>query len=474
MHDRRRVRALAVLAALALCAAAALGAGRIYEKVLDLRYGARVPVPAMPAPRDAAEARRQDLDVLAGLTSVDRSFTPGARAAFAQVVAQLRARAGALDDGQFFLGVAAAVALSGNAHSSVDAESWRASLPSAPVRLAWFPEGLHVVRAMTGHEDLLGVRVAAIDGIDPAKLREEATRYFPGTAQRVQAMSPLLLESPAVLHALHPDAPADALVVDVDDPVHGARRVSLPAVPAREAAQAGKPGWTLSPEPLPGETPGSWHPLLDARTAPPSLRGPDHRAYFTTLDAGRALYLHLWQVRGDPGAPLGDQIRRALGDEGAPAWGHIVLDLRFNDGGDYQSVYHAMRALPKRLAPDGRLDILTDETTFSAAIITAVLAKHDAAGRARIVGSAAGDGLAFWAEGTPLTLPHSRIRIGVATGYHDWAHGCREWRCWWPNFYYDVAGGDIEPQLAVRWQFADYARGVDTVLERALPMKGTP
>jgi hypothetical protein len=35
-----------------------------------------------------------------------------------------------------------------------------------------------------------------------------------------------------------------------------------------------------------------------------------------------------------------------------------------------------------------------------------------------------------------------------------------------------VAGGDVEPAVAVRWRFADYARGADTVLERALSMKG--
>ena len=469
MANRRRARALAVLVALAAGAAlVAWNAGRIAGKVLDLRYGARLPVPAAAAPRDAAEARRQDLDVLAGLTSVDRSFSPAAREAFARAVADLRARADALDDAQFFLGVAAAVALSGNAHTSVDLESWRARLASAPVRLAWFPEGLFVVRAMTGHEDLLGARVRAIDGRDPEALLGEAARYIPGTAERVRAASPALLESPAALHALHPDAPASALVLDVEDPVHGARQATLDAVAPQDAPQPGKPGWTLAPQPLPGEAPGAWHALLAERTVPPSLRGRDRSAYAATLDGGSTLYIHLWQVRDDAGAPIAAEIRRALGDPAAPAWRHVVLDLRFDEGGDYPTVYGALRELPRRLAPGGRLDILTDETTFSAAIIAAVLAKRFTGERARIVGSRVGDRLAFWAEGTPAYLPNSRIRIGVATGYHDWAHGCRKLACWWPNFFYDVAGGDVAPAIAVRWRFADYARGADTVLERAL------
>lgn len=470
MPDRRRVPTLVFFfVVLAVCVVAlSWNARRISDKVLDLRYGARLPVPALAAPHDAAEARRQDLDVLAGLADVDRSFTPATRAAFLRAVAELRAASGSLDDAQFFLGVAAAVALSGNAHTAVDLESWRAALASAPVRLAWFPEGLFVVRAMAGHEALLGMRVTAIDGIDPAQLLAEAARYFPGTPERVRAASPALLESPAALHALHPAAPADALVLDVADAAQAQQRVALPAVAPAAAARAGKPGWTLAPEPLPGEAPGAWRTQLDAGTAPPSLRGRVRSAYATTLDGGRTLYLHLWQIRDDAHAPIAAEIRDALGGTSAPPWQRIVLDLRLDEGGDYPTVYDAIRALPRRLAPGGVLDILTDGTTFSAAIITAVLARHYAAGRTRVVGSPVGDRLAFWAEGTPAVLPNSRIGIGVATGYHDWARGCRELRCWWPNFYYDVAGGDLAPDVPVRWSHADYARGVDTVLERAL------
>src|SRR6185295_14756211 len=58
MAIRRRAAALAVLLALALCVAiAAWNARRIGDKVLDLRYGARIPIPESAAPRDAAEAR---------------------------------------------------------------------------------------------------------------------------------------------------------------------------------------------------------------------------------------------------------------------------------------------------------------------------------------------------------------------------------------------------------------------------------
>lgn len=465
-HSGRRGLALAVAAVLAMLALAWKG-DALYEKVLYLRYGTPLAKPSGPAPRDAVEARLQDLEVLASLTDVDRSFTPQAKVRFAGEVAALRARAASLDDAGFFLGVARAVALSGNAHTNVDLVSWRKQLAALPLRFAWFPEGLYVIRARSGYEALLGARVLAIDGYPPERLEREASAYFAGTPEYLRSVSPVLLESPAALHALHGEADAKSIALRVRDAAGAERRLDVAAIAPSESPRAVKPGRLRSPVALADEAPGAWHALLGGEAIPASLRGPEHVTYATRLDE-ETLYLHLWQVRDEPGETIERRIAQAVGEASAPPWRRIVLDLRFDAGGDYPTVYAAMRALPTRLAADGRLLILTDETTFSAAIITGVLAKHFAGSRATVLGSTPGDRLAFWAEGTPARLPNSGIRIGVSTGYHDWAHGCRVLACWWPNFYYDVAGGNLEPSIAVRWRFADYARGVDTVLERAL------
>ena len=110
-----------------------------------------------------------------------------------------------------------------------------------------------------------------------------------------------------------------------------------------------------------------------------------------------------------------------------------------------------------------------DNTTFSASIITAALVKHFAGSRSVVVGERPRDRLVFWAEGNQMTLPNSKIDIPISTGMHDWARGCRDWsRCHWPNIWYGAIGvGSVEPDVKVSWSFADYRRGVDTVLERA-------
>jgi hypothetical protein len=183
---------------------------------------------------------------------------------------------------------------------------------------------------------------------------------------------------------------------------------------------------------------------------------------------GDTLYLHLWRVSVGFEPDVATAIAAAAGSAGDPLWKRIILDLRFNDGGEYPAIYAAIKSLPRRLAPEGKLVILTDNTTFSGAIITAALAKHFAGKRAVLMGEKQGDRLAFWAEGNDIQLPNSKIVVHTATGYHDWAHGCRELRCYWPNFYYDVAVGHLDPDVPVGWPFGDYRRGVDTVLARAL------
>jgi len=151
---------------------------------------------------------------------------------------------------------------------------------------------------------------------------------------------------------------------------------------------------------------------------------------------------------------------------------YAILDLRFNGGGNYTETLTFTKELPKRIAADGKLYILTDHATFSAALVTLARAKHFAGDRAVILGERSGDRERFWAEsGKPLVLPNSKIMVFYATGYHDWNEGCgvKDWaRCFWLNWAFDVPAGDLGPKSPMAWRFADYRNGVDTVLEDAL------
>jgi hypothetical protein len=453
---------------LAAAVAVAWKGDKLVDKVLDWRFGATLEKPSFPPPRDAAEANLQDLEYLSRLLEVDRSFSDAARAAFTRRVAALQPRSGDLTRAQLLMAVAEAVAVSDNPHTNVERGAWRSMLNSSPVRFEWFAEGLFVIRATTANVALLGARVTSIDGFDPEVLAREASRYFGGPPEHGRVNSLLVLESPQALHVLHAEAPEDRIVLRMVDVDGAERAVELPAIDPKVAPEAVKPGRLLSPMTNARETPGEWHGILDARNElPPSLRDPNRSLYATRL-ADSVLYLHLWQIRDDGRGPVERDLMKALGAPSDRPWRRIVLDLRFDTGGDYPAVYSALRELPKRLAPDGKLAIVTDNTTFSAAIISAALAKVFTGPRAVVVGERPRDRLVFWAEGNSIRLPNSKIEITTSTALHDWEHGCRVLACFWPNYFYDVAAGTVEPDIKVAWRFDDYRRGIDTVLRRAM------
>ena len=459
-----------LLAALAALAAVALflawKGDKVVDRILDLRYGGVPPAPALAKPRDAREANLQDLDYLARLVDYDRSFSDEARVEFARRLARIRESAATLSRGELFLGIAKAVAVAGNPHTSVERGFWRAYLNSAPVRFEWFAEGLYVVRARADAVELLGRRVVAIDGMSPELIVRDASKYFGGPQEHGRVSSLLVMESPEALRHLYPAVPGDRLALSLDDGSGNVVRVQLPAVSPREAPPVVRPGRLLSPESQFAEGQHVWKGVLD-QAVPVSLREPSRNLYAQRL-AEDTVYLHLWSIRSDSRGPMDEQIRAALAPRGK--WHRIVIDLRFDTGGDYPDLLKAMKELPSRLAADGKAVIVMDNTTFSAAIITAALVKHFVgAERTVIVGERPRDRLVFWAEGNQMTLPNSKIDVNISTGMHDWARGCRDWsRCHWPNIWHGSIGvGTVEPDVKVSWSFEDYRRGVDTVLEAA-------
>jgi hypothetical protein len=204
-----------------------------------------------------------------------------------------------------------------------------------------------------------------------------------------------------------------------------------------------------------------------------SLLDPDHVAFSRPLE-GDGLYVRI-NANGDDGrGRLPDQLAAIAATRPAHGWRWIVLDVRFNGGGDELKTMAFTRALPTLLSRDGDLFVLADNATFSAAIIIAARARHFVGrSRTRIVGEPMGDHPWFWTDGgPPLVLRNSGIEIGRAYFLHDWAHGCLSLRDCHPyQFLYGVAAGDLTPDVTVGWSFADYAAGRDTVMDAVTEME---
>ncbi len=452
------------LAGLALVARPAFFAFRVFSS----RDAAAIALPDRPPPRDHAEAQRQDLADLKRLPDFDRSFTDEAASAFRSGVDELGRQAGKMSDATFEMAVSRLVAMAGNGHTTVSKTQRAGSYGRVPLRFAWFVDGLYVVRAALPADGLLGRRVTAIDGYNIDEAFAAVRPYISGTDQRGRDDSPPILESPVLLQAIWPETDGQRLTLGFDD---GTTR-QVTALPPAADPFALQPILAIGPSPMEGAGNG-WRTILDGGPEPPlSLRVPERVAFSAPLEKN-GVYVRINANEDYARGPLADQLAAIAAGKPAGGWGWMVLDLRFNNGGYEAKTMAFTRALPSLLRSDGILWVLTDNATFSAAIITVARAKYFVGSRAHIVGETAGDRNPFWATGgAPLVLRNSGIAINHAYFKQDWVNGCHNIETCYPGqFLYGVAAGNLSPEIEVGWRFADYATGRDTLMDKVTELQ---
>ncbi len=212
--------------------------------------------------------------------------------------------------------------------------------------------------------------------------------------------------------------------------------------------------------------PPGWRHVLDGIALPAYLSRPDSN-YWHAYPKPDLLYVQINRVRDQ--APLGlSQYLSGMLDEAAEKpIRDAIVDLRFNNGGNYVLSADFARRLPTLLPATGRLFILTSGNTFSAAISTAAWLKYFGGDRVTIIGETVGDRMQFWGEGGLTVLPNSKLAIRYTTGFHDWENGCSLSQlrtCFLLNYIYDVPAGSLEPSVTVKPTFADYAAGKDRAI----------
>jgi hypothetical protein len=436
----------------------------IFLRLYPIRDMASVPLPYRPPPHDAAEAVAQDMADLKLLPGVDRSFSPEERLALTQWADALSAQAATLSPARLAMAVSRLVALSGNGHTTVDLGQRAATFGRVPMHFVWFADGLYIVRATSAFSYLVGARIITIDGRSPEQALADIQPYVSGTAERARALSPSILESPPLLQAIWPDTDGRNLAIQTDR--QPPETVIIPAQPPAPDPFAARPIYAITPLRPKQET--DWRTVLPS-SAPPaqlSLREPERVAYSEPLENdGR--YIRINANGNDEYGLLTAQLAAIGALAPSEGWRWVVLDLRFNEGGDEIKTVAFTRALPRLLRRDGSLWILTGNSTFSAAIITTARAKHFLGDRAHIVGETSGDNGRFWTGGgPPLVLRNSGIAINHAYFLYDVTDGCHSISLCYPlGLIYGVGAGDLSPEIKVGWRFSDYAAGRDTVMD---------
>ncbi len=412
-------------------------------------------------PALAAEQMQEDLQYLRDTwAQKDKSFSSENRAVFKTVVNATLARTHELTPAEFSLEVARAVALSGNGHTNADLGPY---LHALPFKAVWFEEGLYVVRTHPAYRELLGARVDRFGGLSAEDCLKRLIPYLSGTPEHIRALSPGYLRQLEILRQLGATAAVDQVELRFTL-ADGRKKVMTMSEEPSSDPEGLPPYQQLIRLESDGDPPGRWPHVLDGIASIPTAF--QRRMDLTSEWIGEGhetFYIKSDQVRQPP---LGTRDPFEVILQWKPRT--VVLDLRFNSGGDFTKSVQFCEALP-RVLPKAKIFVLVGPGTFSAALVTAALLKANGGDRVVLVGETMGDRPQFWAEGAQLELPNSHISVSFATAYEDWSNGCDDIsRCFWLNVVYGRKHVSLRPEIHVTTSFKDYRVGRDQVLEAAV------
>ena len=432
------------------------------------------PPPAnYPPPENTREAQLQDIDYMSHFLEIDRSYSEPARASAKVLRNEVKAKAGSLSEPEFELEIARISALADNAHTNVNGILRAGKYPRLPVRTYRFSDGLYIIRAYEGFEELLGGRIIMVDGKPISQIETILRPYVGGPEEYFYRFQfSYLFEFPAFLHAAGITKAADRVAMTLEFPDGHRDEVFFEGDYQEAEGPAGFAYHMIYRDTLPGES--GWSNLLQ----------DDENLEFTLESARSFLLRELPEMNGyyirywrneDVGAisisAFNGEVSAALKNN-SPL-DVIILDVRNNGGGDYSKNKEIMLSLGNYLASDGRLYIITGRGTFSAGMFSAAFAKGGAGDKAVFIGTRVGDRDLHWGENDDFTLPNSGVRTVYARGLHNMTGPCRDiWKCFWKDFTSYDPVDSLEPDINVPFNFTAYAAGRDAVMDKIREIEG--
>jgi hypothetical protein len=408
--------------------------------------------PGLAAPPTAAD----DVAALKQYLAADKSYSPAERREAEAWLAETERLAPRLSKAQMELRAAHLAAITRNGHSILFPGMWSQSFPRIPLRLALFSGRLYVLDA-PDEPKLIGAEVTAIDGVPAAKIRAAYARYQGSRPGFADQFFPFFAETPAMLHAAGLTGLQDAARVSLK--LHGGRAVTR----------------LLRPRmfPIQGEAAAIIHPALretglkptapDGSPQPLYLREPEHAFLLAPAPQAHALYVALRAVRDAGPEKIADFLARVRETIAAQKPKNLILDLRFNMGGDLNAARDLMQALPA-LVP-GRIYVITSGMTFSAAISSAGYLKQAGGRRVVIVGEPVGDRLEFWAERDTIDLPWSGGLMLYATERHNYVTGCQQADCHKSIRLHPIRVRSLEPDIPAPMTIGAFLHGRDPAMQ---------
>ena len=320
----------------------------------------------------------------------------------------------------------------------------------APIKLAWFADGLYVQAAPTEYAGLVGQRVVKLGKATPEAAMAALEPLVPHeNDSALRQFSPVFLAMPELLKfngMLEQREFLDLQLIDAKGKTHSARIAAPPLTMAALQAQIDNP-----------EGPADWirARATSKRPTPLWLARSTENYWFEALPDQRLIYFQFNAVRDAERESLAAFAARLQTTLTAGDSDGLVIDLRHNRGGNGELLEPLLQALiaAPALHQPGRLYVLIGGRTFSAAAL--FIGDLERQLSPTFVGEPSGAGPTHLGEDNMILLPNTgqavlaASRLFVRSFSDDYRHA-------------------IAPDLTVQPRFSDYRDNRDPVLEAAL------
>jgi C-terminal processing protease CtpA/Prc len=172
------------------------------------------------------------------------------------------------------------------------------------------------------------------------------------------------------------------------------------------------------------------------------------------LPETQTLYIQYNKCANAPDNAFEDFAKEVFASADSHPIGRVIVDLRFNTGGDSSIVEPLVTGLKSRpaLIAKGRLCVLIGGSTFSSGLMAALDFRENC--NAALVGEETGGKPNSYGEVKSLTLPYSKLVVFYSVKYFERGSNLDS-----PSLY---------PDFVVRPSLNDFLAGHDPVLEAAL------
>jgi hypothetical protein len=359
---------------------------------------------------------------------------------FRHEIADLEQDIPQLADSEIVLRLMRLVAEGKTAHNNVYPEG-ELEFHTYPVEFVWYSDGAVLTQASREYKSALGARIVRIGSMTPEELESSVEPY-------------LSHENILWLHELSPD-----FILNREVAEHfgfAGKDGSVEFTFARPGAEQ----FHLRVTPISAKSPAHLISVTEALHLPTPLyrKHPDAWYWYEYLPDMQTLYIQYSRCRNDPkksfkGFAKG-LFRFVDGLHAPQRIERVIVDLRFNSGGDSSVIDPLIEGLQARpqLSDKGRLYVLISRGTFSSGMMAAVRLREDL--DAILLGEGSGSPPNEYGEVKSFSLPNSKIEIQYTTKYF--------------RLLEDSDPPTLEPDVTIQRSTTDFLQGRDQVLDTAL------